>query len=48
MRSPKYPGLKKRGFASYVAIDVGMVSGLDAHRREWLEFLEKKGARYRV
>jgi sugar phosphate isomerase/epimerase len=39
-------GLKKHGFAGYVAVDVGMVADLDAQYRESVEFLRGVAARH--
>ncbi len=40
-----FQGLKKHGFAGYVAVDVGMVADLDAQYRESVEFLRGVAAR---
>lgn len=41
-----FQGLKKHGFAGYVAVDVGMVPDLDAQYRESLQFLTRMAARH--
>ena len=43
-----FQGLKKHGFSGYVAIDVGMVSDLEAQYRESLGFLESMAAKYNL
>ena len=41
-----FQGLKKHGFAGYVAVDVGMVPDLDTQYRESLQFLTRMAARH--
>ena len=43
-----FQGLKKHGFSGYVAIDVGMVSDLEAQYRESFGFLKKMAAKHGV
>ena len=41
-----FQGLKKHNFSGYVAVDVGMVSDIDAQYRESVQFLKGMGAKY--
>ncbi len=41
-----FQGLKKHGFAGYVAVDVGMVSDLEAQYRESFEFLKRMAVKH--
>ncbi len=41
-----FQGLKKHGFAGYVAVDVGMVSDLEAQYRESFGFLSQIAKKY--
>ncbi len=41
-----FQGLKKHNFSGYVAVDVGMVSDIDAQYRESVVFMKGMGAKY--